>query len=236
MFAGSGQKLGGSSTVPPSITLDDGTRIVAGCLDRPAMGIFGGQEDPYGMPEPPVHTSSVPPSFSGPYNEEPGRPPSPPFGGRLQQVIEIDDSDSDSDSELGIIQPPMDIGTETDSDSGSGSARTWQCPMCTFINPDIFLCCDACQSQRPVGPARNFTPHPTPGPIRHRRIHQPPPFTAEAAAARRGNTRRSAAEYIMELDEKIAQKPLGWSCRSCGTFMETKWWTCSMCGTMKEEV
>ncbi|KZF25996.1 WLM-domain-containing protein [Xylona heveae TC161] len=30
-----------------------------------------------------------------------------------------------------------------------------------------------------------------------------------------------------------ANKPLGWNCHSCGTFMETGWWTCSLCGTMK---
>jgi hypothetical protein len=26
---------------------------------------------------------------------------------------------------------------------------------------------------------------------------------------------------------------LGWNCRQCGTFMESRWWTCSLCGLMK---
>lgn len=28
-------------------------------------------------------------------------------------------------------------------------------------------------------------------------------------------------------------KPLGWNCSYCNTFMETKWWTCSACGNLK---
>lgn len=28
-------------------------------------------------------------------------------------------------------------------------------------------------------------------------------------------------------------KPLGWNCIYCNTYMETKWWTCSACGNLK---
>ena len=34
---------------------------------------------------------------------------------------------------------------------------------------------------------------------------------------------------------KQAQQRLGWNCRACGSFMESKWWTCSACGLMKAQ-
>lgn len=199
MFAGSGQRVGGSSKAPPSITLEDGTRVVAGCPDRPALGIPGDNALPNAI--------SVAETAAAHVREPPLRSPSPPFGGCPPRVIALDDDDSDSDVEI------------------VGSSRTWSCPTCTFANPDIFLCCDACGSER----TSNFSlsgPALLPAPVHHQNPHP--------VRRRKTTAKKSAAEMIVELDKKIAAKPLGWNCGSCGTFMESKWWTCSLCGTMKD--
>ncbi|KKK19736.1 hypothetical protein P175DRAFT_0522442 [Aspergillus ochraceoroseus IBT 24754] len=113
---------------------------------------------------------------------------------------------------------------------------TWMCPTCTLINPANFLCCDACTAERP----HLSNPHSTPK----------PPSTTESNASRPVNrnkrpvdhtveynntfkNRRSAVESLAALESNAQKRPLGWLCHSCGTFMETEWWTCSGCGTMK---
>ncbi|KAL1956332.1 hypothetical protein VTO42DRAFT_7415 [Malbranchea cinnamomea] len=201
LWAGSGQKLGRSAT-PPFITLDDGTKVVAGCPERTPQ-----HED--GVPLVlPVSDPDCGPNPIPSTSNDCARPKSPPFGGRPPQQV-IDDDDV-----VILPSPPSNSTTE----------RTWECPVCTFLNPDIFLCCDACCSERPAPKASQHDP------VGHR--NRPQRHQGPAAATNRQKSRKSAAELILELDEKIAQKPLGWVCQSCGTFMDAKWWTCTLCGTM----
>ncbi len=83
----------------------------------------------------------------------------------------------------------------------------WACPICTLANPRTFLICDACGIERP-------------------------------SSLIQGAPRRSTGSAIRALAQRPTRstepaKKLGWNCRSCGSFMESKWWTCSACGKMK---
>jgi hypothetical protein len=109
---------------------------------------------------------------------------------------------------------------ETYSDS-------WACSTCTLVNPATFLCCDACGSERPQPIQREAASKPSANKglgssRRHPQMH---------------NTlkpRSKALQSLLELEKNTPQKPLGWVCHFCGTFMEMEWWTCSTCGTMKQ--
>ncbi|ODH38411.1 hypothetical protein ACO22_02362 [Paracoccidioides brasiliensis] len=103
--------------------------------------------------------------------------------------------------------------------------ESWACPICTLVNPSNFLCCDACSSERPQVfefPAPNRPVQRARADLRH----------STPGASRK--PRDKAIHALMSLEKKTSEKPLGWVCTSCGTFMETKWWTCSACGTMKQ--
>lgn len=102
--------------------------------------------------------------------------------------------------------------------------QSWTCPICTLDNPETFLCCDACASERPL--PKQMTEEPK----------KPPKRTQSSQSSKTNDSRKppsSSIQRLAELDRNISKKPLGWICHSCGTFMEPKWWTCSACGTMK---
>ncbi|KAI9371989.1 WLM domain-containing protein [Aspergillus egyptiacus] len=115
-------------------------------------------------------------------------------------------------------------------------ADPWTCPTCTLVNPPNFLCCDACASERPR-------------PVNTRSVSGPPSTTGSNVAGIRSKhksplnrtvghrsfkNRRSAVESLAGLEKSAQNRPLGWLCSLCGSFMETEWWTCSNCGTMKQ--
>ncbi|OJD17488.1 hypothetical protein AJ78_02409 [Emergomyces pasteurianus Ep9510] len=103
--------------------------------------------------------------------------------------------------------------------------ESWACPACTLVNPPSFLCCDACTSERPL-PAKTLS---TP----ERSVKRARTETQSPAAGISRKPGNKAIQALLSLEKKIPNKPLGWVCHSCGTFMETQWWTCSACGTMK---
>ncbi|KAL5333498.1 WLM domain-containing protein [Aspergillus crustosus] len=113
---------------------------------------------------------------------------------------------------------------------------SWECSMCTLVNPSNFLCCDACGSERPR-------------PVIPRSVSGPPSTTSSSTLAtqsknkgpinrivgqRSFKNRRTAVESLSGLEKNAQKRPLGWLCSSCGAFMETEWWSCSSCGTMKQ--
>ncbi|KKZ62179.1 hypothetical protein EMCG_03317 [[Emmonsia] crescens] len=117
--------------------------------------------------------------------------------------------------------PFIDLTEDSNLDTES-----WVCPVCTLVNPASFLCCDACTSERPQ-PSK---PLATPGRSGKRVRDEPQPSIGGISQKPRNN----AIQALLSLEKKIPEKPLGWVCHSCGTFMETQWWTCSACGTMKQ--
>ncbi|KAI9730909.1 MAG: hypothetical protein M1818_007983 [Claussenomyces sp. TS43310] len=99
-----------------------------------------------------------------------------------------------------------DQHTASSSPRNLNCEREWICPVCTCHNPESYLCCDACMSERPVPEAREYV---------HDESWQPP----------------AAATKV--LDRPAPLKPKTWTCHNCGKKMEEKWWTCDVCGILK---
>jgi hypothetical protein len=88
--------------------------------------------------------------------------------------------------------------------TSTSSPMTWQCGTCTLINEPSAYRCDACDHERPAQASRSGT----------RSIGIPPPVSN---------------------DNPFSNfKDMGWSCMSCGNYMEQKWWVCNICGWMKD--
>ena len=115
-------------------------------------------------------------------------------------------------------QPPIPKPPSRPSD-------TWTCEICTLVNPTNYLCCDACTTERPSPP-----PSPAPNP-------QKAASTQVMPSSIRDSNSKKAVKSLMSLDttmSQLPQKPIGWSCHTCGNFMENEWWTCARCGSMKQ--
>ncbi|KEQ83350.1 putative zinc metallopeptidase [Aureobasidium pullulans EXF-150] len=86
----------------------------------------------------------------------------------------------------------------------------WACQVCTCINLQTHLACDACGVERPA-----FMVSPAPsGTVGRKNNGQPTPAYADKREAKK-------------------ETP-GWHCRECGTFVEHMWWCCTLCGLMKD--
>ncbi|KAI9869207.1 MAG: hypothetical protein M1830_005435 [Pleopsidium flavum] len=114
---------------------------------------------------------------------------------------------------------PVDTTTTTPYLSAKSPAigDTWTCPICTLSNPPTYLCCDACTTERP-----SFLRKPP------STSHTTPPSSLPTR-----NAPKSSVKSLSSLDAATKNKPLGWLCHRCGTFMESEWWTCAGCGGMK---
>jgi hypothetical protein len=93
--------------------------------------------------------------------------------------------------------------------AGSEDGATWECPKCTFHNHGSMTKCEMCDTPR----AQVAT--------------KPAARQKPVLRSSHGGTASTASTASQE------QKPLGWNCNFCGTFMESTWWTCSQCGLMK---
>lgn len=105
--------------------------------------------------------------------------------------------------------------------------ESWTCDICTLVNPSNYLCCDACQTEKPSPPSS-----PVNAPARNQSL----PSTRNLPSSIRDSNSKKAVRSLMSLEATAAQqppKPLGWLCHNCATYMESEWWTCSQCGTMK---
>lgn len=110
------------------------------------------------------------------------------------------------------------------------AATTWTCEICTLINPLTYLSCDACGIERPASISYSTTsssPSATP-PTQNR------PRETPNALKPRSTAYDSISRFNAESHQKIASRPVGWTCGGCGNFMESEWWTCARCGRMKE--
>lgn len=105
------------------------------------------------------------------------------------------------------------------------STDSWTCEICTLVNPVNYLCCDACSTERPSPP-----PSSVPKP-------QKVGLTQARPSSIKDSISKKAVKSLMSLDAATSQlprKPIGWSCHTCGNFMENEWWTCARCGSMKQ--
>ncbi|KAL2430059.1 hypothetical protein ABEF95_002358 [Exophiala dermatitidis] len=116
----------------------------------------------------------------------------------------------------------------TKSPSRSTTPETWTCDICTLINPFQHLMCDACGTERPE-------------------IYAHQPLSSKSTARSNGTTthpshpalqpRLSSGEALAKIESqakaKTQTRPMGWTCGTCGNWMESEWWTCAACGRMK---
>merc|ERR1712000_461522 len=116
----------------------------------------------------------------------------------------------------------------------------WICGVCTLQNPQNFLACDACGSERTTPPAEKIA-------------HQSAKKRQEAPRAQEASSAQANRPEVVDLtvspprkrDEKRRRRDRPtyspephvapfWDCAECGTKMERRWWTCSTCGHVKE--
>ncbi|KAK5062489.1 hypothetical protein LTR84_004562 [Exophiala bonariae] len=124
--------------------------------------------------------------------------------------------------------------------------QTWTCDICTLINPIEDLMCGACETERPSNTfPTTFAPPPPPASsgrnttrpssaAARKTDHHTNTHTSPTALQPRLNANDSIAR--IESQAAMARKkarPMGWTCRGCGNWMEEMWWTCAACGTMK---
>ncbi|KAK6005456.1 hypothetical protein QM012_007098 [Aureobasidium pullulans] len=114
--------------------------------------------------------------------------------------------------------PLIDLTEDDEAESLTRSAVTqqpsdtddWTCRVCTCINLQTHLACDACGVERPA-----FNPS----------------AIRPSTAGRRIDARPRPAHVENKQTQKVSP---GWNCRECGTFVEHMWWTCTLCGLMKD--
>ena len=106
---------------------------------------------------------------------------------------------------------PLSVAEPPSAEPSDG----WSCAVCTLYNPCGYLCCGACGCER-----SSLSTCPS--------IHIPTSHSMLSSASRHPTPiQRNSIEAIQ------SNRPIGWLCHVCGTFMESKWWTCSSCGCMK---
>lgn len=169
-------------------------------------------------------SSSVPqPSLTSPCS--PMSPPPIPTFSRLPSISKPVGRSPAAD--FNVPGPPSSMPTSATSYNDS-----WSCPICTLNNPPTYLCCDACCTQRPVPTRPPETPSGPPSSL-------PVPKKSSSALGSNVNLQRKSsydnmARFARAAREAELRRPIGWSCHSCGSFMESQWWTCSNCGAMKQ--
>ncbi|CAD0106823.1 unnamed protein product [Aureobasidium uvarum] len=132
---------------------------------------------------------------------KPPLPPKPPLGSDFRNDTPVIDLTEDDDDEVHAEIPDA----HQRADPGS-----WACQVCTCINSQAHLACDACGVERPAFMTPNVKP---------------------STAGRRNDTRPTPAYPENKQAKKESQ---GWNCRECGTFVEHMWWCCTLCGLMKD--
>ena len=126
---------------------------------------------------------------------------------------------------LGHSQSTLPPYTQPPSKPPAPFSDSWTCLICTLVNPANYLCCDACSTERPSPPS-------SPAPK-----SQTVASTQARPSSIRDSNSKKAVKSLMSLDATTSQlpkKPIGWSCHTCGNFMESEWWTCARCGSMKQ--
>ncbi|CAD0082474.1 unnamed protein product [Aureobasidium vineae] len=132
---------------------------------------------------------------------KPPLPAKPPLGSVSRNDTPVIDLTEDDDDEVYAKIP------DTHQPANPGS---WACQVCTCINLQTHLACDACGVERPAFKTPTIKP---------------------STAGRRNDTRPTPA--YAEKNQAKKESP-GWNCRECGTFMEHTWWCCTFCGLMKD--
>lgn len=108
--------------------------------------------------------------------------------------------------------------------------QTWECEMCTLINPTDLIRCEVCSFERdlftpPSLPPTSSLPPPPPPPLS---LPLPPPPKKQKV--------RFAGSPVVIPEKRILVKQkreTWWTCENCTLRNEADWWTCCACGVMK---
>lgn len=117
-------------------------------------------------------------------------------------------------------RPPPPSASSASSSSTSTdlfSPGGWSCPLCTYNNPRLHLCCSICHSERPRIPEIANSTSST--------------STSSSASLPTAMTLKSITgtkkEVVMSRDDEY------WICYECGEETEKMFWTCKSCGKVK---
>lgn len=122
--------------------------------------------------------------------------------------------------------PPVSLATRPPARPASpGPKNEWECGTCTLRNPETFLCCDACGTQRSEEQTKQLQKS-------AKRPRAVVDLTKSPAPKRTGNS--GSREPGESASASPKAKPATWQCSYCGNHMERQWWTCSACGRMKD--
>jgi DNA-dependent metalloprotease WSS1 len=187
----------------------------------------------------------IPPSQQNPAGSKslPGENVAPRNPKLVQQQREIEQSIQRQKQPQAPGLPPTKRSREPSPPplAPDRSPDTWTCEICTLVNPINFLTCDACTVERPAHISASIPSSrspPTSSSNSHSRSAPRGPrntdYDRPAAFAPKHNAYDNLKRFEAQTLSKRDQSPMGWVCRSCGTFMESQWWVCDTCGAMKE--
>ncbi|KAH9893075.1 WLM-domain-containing protein [Xylariomycetidae sp. FL2044] len=127
---------------------------------------------------------------------------------------------------------PGQVEAERDAMADKGidatSTRgTWTCEICTLENPENFLCCDACTTERSDNNTRGLAERSAKRPRTMVDLTRSEPEGTRTRRVPRSAPPPSAAAGATK------PVPQTWTCGFCGRVRERQWWSCDMCGTIK---
>ncbi len=115
--------------------------------------------------------------------------------------------------------PAAGIAVEVSTSSSSSALPdTWACGVCTLVNPDHYLCCDACGTEKPSKTGKRSR------------------VDVDLTTSPTKPSSKKPVKSINTTKFQTPPVPAGletWQCSFCGQHMERQWWTCSTCGNMK---
>ncbi|KAI1818203.1 WLM-domain-containing protein [Poronia punctata] len=108
----------------------------------------------------------------------------------------------------------------------SGSDCAWTCAVCTLVNPEKFLCCEACGSERSEKEKTSSSSS-------SQRVVID--LTTESDDTDNVSQRQSSSSRAGQAAPPPPQisKSRTWTCHACGRVRESQWWSCDLCGTIK---
>ncbi|KAK3694055.1 WLM domain-containing protein [Podospora appendiculata] len=141
-----------------------------------------------------------------------------------QQVPSV--STSSNSQELSSWAPPIPVATKPSIPPTVPSEEVdgWACDICTLINPATFLCCGACETERPAKTTQSLAASQNKRPRAVVDLTSSPARSSKSKKGAEGGPSQAPASTV----------PATWQCSFCGNIMLREWWTCSSCGKMKD--
>ena len=179
--------------------------------------------------------SYIPPSSTNPAGSQ-GQQGDPSSVNPAESASRIpSDTKSSPPPKTDPVKDPSDPEDRSTSPRPASPSNSWTCGICTLQNPQSFLCCDACGTERS---SPSFDASPAQSSKQHKLSQVQKPLQHSIPNHNPLDQKRKTLATLSTLDAAIDEtrnkKPMGWLCHRCGNFMENEWWTCSGCGSMRQ--